>query len=276
MRWAVFNQKGGVGKTTVACNIAAAWAAEGKKVLLIDLDAQANASRYLLGQKLDSVENTVSDFFAATLSFKIFDTSLSRAVVKTEFDGLSVVAAEKSLADLQPKLEARYKILKLAQAVESVATSHQFDHVIFDTPPALNFYSMSALISAEKILIPFDCDAFSGEAVDRVCEIVDEVREDYNPSLKTPIIVINQFQPNANLPLEFIATLRNKGFRIAEPFISSSVMIKESRSICRPLMFHKKGHKLCQQFGDLAKGLITPPKVKRSINQISSSASAKS
>ena len=183
MQRAVFNQKGGVGKTSITCNLAAAIASQGRKVLVVDLDSQANASRYLLGRDAEDVTKTIADFFTASLSFKLFQNALDDCLYKTPHDNLWVIPAERSLGELQPKLEARYKIFKLAEGIEKLCEQHAFDEVIFDTPPALNFYSMSALIASERVLIPFDCDAFSAEALDRVMEIVEEVRLDHRPNL---------------------------------------------------------------------------------------------
>lgn len=256
MKRSVFNQKGGVGKTSVTCNLAASFASLGRKVLVVDLDAQANASQYLLGQNLQKTSKTISDFFASTLSFKLFKETLREAVQKTLHPNLWIIPAERSLAELQPKLEGRYKILKLKEAIDSLIEDMGFDDVFFDNPPALNFYSISALIASDRVIIPYDCDSFSYEAILRVMEIINEVSQDHQPTLKAEGIVINQFQPQARLPRESIEVLKKLGFNVLEPFLSASVVMRESHSAHTPLVYLKNKHKLTQEFLGLSQELL--------------------
>lgn len=252
MKWSVFNQKGGVGKTSVTCNLAAAFARQGRKVLVVDLDAQANSSHYLLGPEMESVKNTVSDFFSSTLSFKLFKNSLKDALYKAPYDELYVIPADQDLKDLQTKLEGRYKIFKLSQAIDMIVETCGFDEVVFDTPPALNFYSMSALIASDRVLIPFDCDAFSADAILNVMDIVDEVANDHRPELDVEGIIINQFQKSAKLPQQTIDGLLSQGLKVMTPFLSSSIIMRESHSAGVPLPYYKPGHKLSKEFEELA------------------------
>src|SRR5690606_9235454 len=103
--------------------------------------------------------------------------------------------ADVQLEELQGKLESRYKIFKLREALESLAG--EFDRIWIDTPPALNFYTRSALIAAQRCLIPFDCDEFSRRALYSLIESVGEIRADHNAELEIAGIVVNQFQPRA-------------------------------------------------------------------------------
>ena len=256
MKWAVFNQKGGVGKTSVTCNLAAAFAKKGRKTLVVDLDAQGNASRYLLGDKLEETENTIGDFFASTLSFKLFRNSIQDALYETAYKDLYVIPSSQELKELQTKLEGRYKVFKLGEAIDATIEALGLDDVFFDTPPSLNFYSMSALISADRVLIPFDCDAFSADAILNVMDIVEEVAADHKPGLEVGGIVINQFQSTARLPQASIDGLLSQGLQVLKPFLSSSVIMRESHSVNIPLPFYRPGHKLTQEFGALAGSLL--------------------
>ena len=262
MKRAVFNQKGGVGKTSITCNLAAAMAKLGRKVLVVDLDSQANTSKYLLGPRMDRVEATIVDFFNSTLSFRLFQDSLMDTIYETEYPGLFVIPAHDSLKELQPKLEGRYKVFKLGEAIDVAREKLGFDEVIFDTPPALNFYSMSSLLAADSVLIPFDCDAFSEDAVDQVMVAVSEVSQDHRPDLKVEGIVINHFQSQAKLPKITIERLLNKGLPVLEPYLTSSVIMRESHSEGTPLPFYKPSHKLTQEFMTLAQKLIKADLVK--------------
>lgn len=256
MRRVIFNQKGGVGKTSITCNLAAAFAKKGHKVLVIDLDAQANSSQYLLGQQFNHNLKNIAHFFESTLSFRLFKDSLAETIHGTEFASLYVIPASKELSDLQAKLESRYKVMKLSQALEVVASLHSFDQVLIDTPPALNFYSMSALLAADKVLIPFDCDEFSAQAIDQVVATVSEVKEDYRPNLEVEGIIINHFQSQARLPKSTIDSILQKGYPVLTPYLSSSVILKESHFHRKPLAYFRSGHKLTKEYEQLADVLL--------------------
>lgn len=260
MKRVIFNQKGGVGKTSITCNLAAAFAKMGRKTLVVDLDSQANASQYLLGHELATVTRNVADFFESTLGFKLFRETLKEALYKTAHDGLWIVPASRALSELQPKLEGRYKIFKLREALDSLVQELGFDEVFFDTPPALNFYSMSALMASDRVLVPFDCDAFSADALKQVQEVVNEVASDHQPELRTEGVIINHFQAQAKLPQEAIAALVEQGFTILKPYLSSSIVMRESHAAHMPLVFFKSKHKLAEEFLQLAQGLASTAK----------------
>lgn len=256
MKRAVFNQKGGVGKTSITCNLAAAMAKSGRKTLVVDLDAQANSSRYLLGDRMERVQATVADFFNSTLSFRLFQDSLMDTIYETEYPGLFVIPASDALKELQPKLEGRYKIFKLGEAIDVARDKLGFDEIFFDTPPALNFYSMSSLLAADRVLIPFDCDAFSEDAVQQVMVAVNEVQMDHRPELSVEGVIINHYQAQAKLPKTTIERLLAKGHPVLEPYLTSSIIMRESHSVGTPLPFYRPSHKLTQEFMALAQKLV--------------------
>ncbi|HET9239967.1 MAG TPA: ParA family protein [Oligoflexus sp.] len=256
MKRAVFNQKGGVGKTSITCNLAAAFAKAGRKVLVVDLDSQANSSKYLLGSRMERVNTTVADFFNSTLSFRLFQESLMDTIYESEYPNLYVIPSSEALKELQPKLEGRYKIFKLGEAIDVAIEKMGFDDVFFDTPPSLNFYSMSSLLAADRVLIPFDCDAFSEDAIHQVMQAVQEVASDHRPELQVEGIIINHYQSQAKVPKAGIDRLEQHGFTILKPFLSSSVVMRESHSAGVPLPFFRPGHKLSLEFSGLAEALI--------------------
>ena len=198
MRYVVFNQKGGVGKSTIASNLAAISAHEGQRTLLVDLDPQGNSTHYLLGRAAEDGDRHAAAFFEQTLKFVARPRATADFVVSTPWDGLHLLPSHPLLEELQGKLESRYKIYKLRDALAELAGD--YDRVYIDTPPALNFYTRSALIAAQGCLIPFDCDDFSRRALYVLLDNMQEIRADHNPDLAVTGIVVNQFQPRANLP----------------------------------------------------------------------------
>ncbi len=246
MRRVVFNQKGGVGKSTITCNLAAISAQQGKRTLVVDLDPQGNSTHYLLGAHSEALDATLADFFDQTLSFKLSPKSTTELIVATPFDGLHILPSHPQLEDLQSKLESRYKIYKLRDAL--VELESDYDEVYIDTPPALNFYTRSALIAADACLIPFDCDDFSRRALYSLLESVEEIKADHNRALVVEGIVVNQYQPRASLPQKIVQELIDEGLPVLAPYLSASVKIKESHEAARPMIHLDPKHKLAQEF----------------------------
>jgi chromosome partitioning protein len=146
---------------------------------------------------------------------------------------------------LHAKLESRYKIYKLRDALEEIGQT--YDRIYVDTPPALNFYTRSALIAAQGCLIPFDCDDFSRRALYTLLDNVQEIRADHNDELKVSGIVVNQFQPRATLPQKLVQELIDEGLPVLQPYLSASVKIKESHQLSRPMIHLDARHKLSQE-----------------------------
>jgi chromosome partitioning protein len=245
MRRVVFNQKGGVGKSTITCNMAAIGASEGLRTLVIDLDPQANATRYLRARDGAGEGAGMAGFYRDTLGFSFARRTLADYVEATPFANLDLLAAAPELDDLAVKLEARYKMFKLREALAAVA---DYDAVWIDTPPALNFYTRSALIAADRCLIPFDCDDFSRQALYALLDSVAEIRADHNGDLAVEGIVVNQFQSRARLPRQLVEQLRAEGLPVLDAFLSSSVRIRESHEQSRPMVYLDRRHKLTAEY----------------------------
>ena len=250
MRRVIFNQKGGVGKSTIACNLAAISAIAEKKTLVIDLDVQGNASHYLLGRKISDPDQTIAHFFKETLSLTLFGKTaggheLDGTIHATPFENLFVIPSHPELEPLHSRLESRYKIYKLREALESLTG---FDEIYIDTPPVLNFYSRAGLIAAQRCLIPFDCDAFSREALYNLLATISEIKADHNPDLQLEGIIVNQFQSRANLPTQLVNELIAEGHPVMSCKISPSVKVRESHSDSKPLIHYAPDHRLTEEF----------------------------
>ncbi len=249
MRRVVFNQKGGVGKSSIACNLAAVSAAQGYRTLLVDLDAQGNSTHYLTGLTGEDVPTGIADFFKQVLASGPAGKKARPPIFETPFDNLHLITATAELADLQPKLEAKHKINKLRKLLDNLADD--YERIYLDTPPALNFYTVSALIAADRCLIPFDCDSFSRQALYGLLEEIEDLREDHNEALEVEGIVVNQFQPRAALPQQMIAELLEEGLPVLPVNLMSSVRMRESHQACMPLIHFDRRHKLSLQFVEL-------------------------
>ena len=246
MRRVVFNQKGGVGKSTITCNLAAIAAHRGQRTLVIDLDRQGNSSRYLAGDAVDEAGAGAAEFFESTLKFSVRAADTGDFIIETPWDNLHLMPASAALDELHGKLESRHKIYKLRDALLELADD--YDTIWIDTPPALNFYTQSALIAAQGCLILFDCDDFSRRALYGLLESVKEIQADHNPDLVVEGIVVNQFQPRASLPQRTVQELIDEGLPVLQPYLGASVKIKESHELSCPMIHLDARHKLTQSF----------------------------
>ena len=256
----VFNRKGGVGKSTITCNLAAMAAAKGKKVLVVDLDPQANTTSYLGHSGKDNVVG-IAEFMESTISRNYKDFTSEDYIRKTPFEGLSLISASYSLVDLETKLEAKHKIYKLRDFLNNL--HEDFDEIYLDTPPALNFFTISALIAADRCILPYDCDVFARDAMVDLNDELEEIIEDHNPDLIIEGVVVNQFQARAKLPQLAVKELAKEKFKLLKPFISSSVKIKESHAANIPLAFLDANHKVTLEFAELYKNLSRKKRTKK-------------
>jgi len=254
MRRVIFNQKGGVGKSSITCNLAAVSASRGLRTLVVDLDVQGNASLYLgidvhaesEGDPEASVAHllrrSASSWFAARKPAIGF-------VRETPYERLDLLAASPLLDQIVTELELRYKIYKLREALDELAS--EYDRVFIDTPPSFNFYTKTALIAADRVLIPYDCDSFSQHALAQLMENTVDLQHDHNPKLEFEGVIINQFNEQARLPRELVEELRRGQLPVLDTYLSASVKMKESHRRATPLIYYAKRHKLTAQFVDL-------------------------
>ena len=267
LRRVVFNQKGGVGKSSITVNLAAIAASRGYRTLVLDLDPQCNSSQYLLGEKATHgqgnpvLEPNIGGYFDELLNagqgkgllgsalgsiLKGKDTGLDGYIHATSHDRLWVIPASPTLGSMEHALQSKHKIFKLRDALKDL--ENRFDLVFIDTPPAFNFFTLSALIAADRVVIPFDCDVFSQRALQTLLENVVETRSDHNPSLQVEGIVVNQYQARASLPQQVVQSLKQDGLPVFDSMLPPSVVMKESHQKNLPLIHLDPEHKLTQAY----------------------------
>ncbi|WP_158998497.1 ParA family protein [Pigmentibacter ruber] len=240
----IYNQKGGVGKTTIAVNLAACAAMNGKRTLLIDSDPQGNATSYILGHN-NQPEKTLADYYESCLHINIFRQSLFDYILhKTNIPNLHLIACNRELEELRTKLENKHKIMKLKDGLKN----NTYDHVYIDPPPANDFFSLACLIAATEIIIPIDCDAFSIKAAHEIKNTIEEVKQDHNPNLLIRGMIVNQFQKGTKHSAGILHDLRKVGFDIIEPFIPTSIKVRESHSEVKPIVLGHQDHLVSQAF----------------------------
>lgn len=239
----LFNKKGGVGKSSLTVNLAAMAAKKGLKTLVIDLDTQCNASRYL---DMDNVEkeDSVVELFEQTITFHLRKRPPIEYCHQTQFDNLYLLPGSPKLSEIESELDSRHKIYKLREALQKLQTD--FDRIYIDTAPALNFYSLSALIGAERCLIPIDCDDFAIQGLISLQRHIEEIKEDHNEDLEVEGIIANQYMANAKLPSKIIDELIEEGHPVIPHYISQSVKMRESHQEKKPLIYLAPKHKLTQ------------------------------
>nr|WHW29748.1 putative ParA family protein [uncultured bacterium] len=250
MKRVVFNQKGGVGKSSITCNLAAISAEMGYSTLLVDLDVQGNSSMYL-GYDIHSDEARRQDTNVASIFKQKRGLLTNRLtpedyVVETAYENLSLLPASVELERMERDLESRYKIYQLRKALEKL--DQFYDRIYIDTAPNFNFYSKSALIGTDTVLIPFDCDSFSKQALYNLIDNMMELKEDHNEGLRIEGVVINQFNAQASLPAKLVDELKAEEMPVLDCYIGSSVKMKESHYERKPLIHMARSHKLTQQF----------------------------
>lgn len=242
------NQKGGVGKTTSCVNISAQIANKGKKVLMIDMDPQGNATSGL-GLPKSKIKNTIYDVI-------IGRCNIADAIIKTKFKNLSVIAANIDLAGAELELHELDEGLNFTKiALDSI--KDDFDYIFIDCPPSLGMLTVKALSISDGIVIPMQCEFYSLEGMSQLLNTVKKIKSIYNPSLQIVGILLTMYNGRLTLTGQVVEELKkyyaDQLFKVP---ISRSVRLSEAPGYGEPICYHDPYGKGSLEYAAVAKELM--------------------
>jgi chromosome partitioning protein len=249
---AISNQKGGVGKTTTAINLSAALAMADMRVLVVDMDAQANCTSGL-GFGRGSASRTIYDAL-------IHNEPVRNLVVDTDLDNLKLIPADKSLTGAAIEMidlpEREFILRKTLGAVRD-----EFDYIIIDSPPSLNILTLNGLVAAGSVLIPIQCEYFALEGITDLMDTLTRVRRTFNPALTIQGIVLTMYDERTNLSAQVREDL--KGFftdLMLTTVIPRNIRLAEAPSFGKPIMLYDIRSKGAESYISLARELLAHEK----------------
>ncbi len=252
---AVFNQKGGVGKTTTNVNLTASMGSLGKRILVLDLDPQGNTTSGY-GIEKETIENTIYEII-------IDGYSIKDSIIKTEFENVDLISSTSDLAGCEIELsERKNREFILRDALEEV--KEDYDYIFIDCPPSLGMLTINSLCASNSVLIPIQCEYYALEGVSQLMNTINLVKTRLNPNIEIQGVVLSMFDGRAKLSIEVVDEVK-KYFRgsVYTTIIPRNVRLAEAPGHGKPVMYYDSKCKgsvaymeLAEEFIDLEEDII--------------------
>ena len=254
--FAIANQKGGVGKTTTAINLAAALAANDFRVLVIDSDPQGNATTGL-GVTKDPARPSLYHVLLG-------DTPPDQAVVPTEFEGLHVISADKNLIGANLELvEEPNREFRLRERLEQIRDQYRF--ILIDCPPALDLLTLNALIASDAVLVPIQCEFFALEGISELMDTIDRIKNSFQHDLEVEGILLTMYDDRTNLTRQVANDLGEFfGDKVFQTIIPRSIRLAEAPSFGKTILSYDPRSKGAESYIKLAKEILDHEQARQS------------
>ncbi len=244
----IVNQKGGVGKTTTAVNLAAGLGILGKRTLLIDIDPQGNSTS---GYGISKRDTKLNSYHLLTNAAKI-----DSVIIKTEFSNVDVIPSGMDLAGAEIEmidLDNRESVLKMAIA----NVYNDYDYILLDCPPSLSLITLNALVASDRVLVPIQCEYYALEGLSQLMSTVRLVKQKYNPELELEGVLLTMYDGRLNLTQQVVGEVKRFFPRkVFATVIPRTVRLSEAPSFGQPIQYYDKGNKGAIAYNTLAEEIV--------------------
>jgi chromosome partitioning protein len=245
---AIFNQKGGVGKTTTSINLSSGIGKIGKKVLLVDIDPQGNSTSGL-GMDKNKVEHIIYDILA-------LDLPIEDGIFPTSAENVDIIPSNNQLAGLEIEL-AREGDWEMMLRKELAKVRDDYDYIFIDCPPSLGILSVLGLIASDSVIIPIQCEYYALEGVSQLFDTIELVKKNFNPSLEVEGVVLSMFDGRTNLSIQVVDEVKSffKG-KVYTNIIPRNVRLAEAPSYGLSIMDYDEKSRGAEAYMDLAEEFL--------------------